>query len=154
MWIFGGYDQGRMKGDTYLEDIWLSVDGEQWDLETDSASWKGRRGHTVNVFDDGTGEALYLIGGFEVDEATGYRQYTNDVWRSVDGHNWIQIKARTDSYTDTTISDWNPRFSHSTVNVSFGGIDYLYVIGGSAMRENYSGLYSWGSPWKVNRSGE
>ena len=74
MWIFGGYDSGRMKGDTYLEDIWNSANGKDWTLVTDSAPWKGRRGHTVTVFNDGTGDALYLIGGFEVDEATGYRQ--------------------------------------------------------------------------------
>ena len=142
MWIFGGYDQGRMKGDTYLEDIWSSEDGESWALETENAPWKGRRGHSVNVFNDGTGEALYLIGGFEVDEATKYRQYTNDVWKSSDGVNWIQVKERTDSYADTTISDWNPRFNHSCLRVNFDGKDYLYIIGGSAMRENYSGLYS------------
>lgn len=142
MWIFGGYDQGRMKGDTYLEDVWSSTNGEQWTLVTDSAPWKGRRGHSINVFNDGSGNAMYLIGGFEVDEDTGYRQYTNDVWKSTDGLNWTQIKARTDAYADTTVTDWDPRFNHSCVNASFEGKDYLYILGGAAMRENYSGLYS------------
>jgi len=142
LWIFGGYDSGRMRGDTYLEDIWSSDDGINWTLVSDSAAWKGRRGHTVNVFDNGSGEALYLVGGFEVDEATGYRQYTNDVWRSYDGVNWEQVKPRTDTYTDTSIHDFDPRFNHSCINVTFNDTAYLYLVGGAAMRENYSGLYS------------
>lgn len=142
IWILGGYDSGKMKGDTYLEDIWSSTDGETWTLETENAPWKGRRGHSVNVFDDGSGDALFLIGGFEVDEATGYRQYTNDVWKSVDGVNWNRIKERTYPPADTTITDWTPRFNHVCLNVAHENVDYLYLIGGQSMLEDYSALYS------------
>jgi hypothetical protein len=141
LWILGGYDSGRIKGDTYLEDVWNSTNGKDWNLVTDSAPWKGRRGHTVTVFNDGTGEALYLIGGFEVDEKTGYRQYTNDVWKSVDGVNWTQIKKRTYPVENMS-SDFMPRFNHSCVVANHGGINYLYIIGGSTMIENTEGGYS------------
>jgi hypothetical protein len=141
MWIFGGYDSGRMKGDTYLEDIWNSTNGKDWTLVTDSAPWKGRRGHTVTVFDDGTGEALYLVGGFEVDEATGYRQYTNDCWKSADGITWTQIKKRTYTVEDMN-ADFMPRFNHACVAATHGGKNYLYLIGGATMLENAVGAYS------------
>jgi hypothetical protein len=141
LWIFGGYDSGRTKGDTYLEDVWNSTNGKDWTLVTDSAQWKGRRGHTVTVFNDGTGDALYLIGGFEVDEKTGYRQYTNDVWKSTDGITWTQIKKRTDPI-DNMNADFMPRFNHSCVVANHGGRNYLYVIGGATMIEGTEGGYS------------
>ncbi len=141
LWIFGGYDSGRTKGDTYLEDVWSSSDGKEWSLVTDSAPWKGRQGHTVTVFNDGSGDALYLVGGFEVDEKTGYRQYTNDVWKSVDGLNWIQIKNRTYPIEDMSL-DFMPRFNHTCLTASHQGTDYLYIIGGSTMLEQVEGVYS------------
>jgi hypothetical protein len=141
IWIFGGYNSGRLQGDTYLEDVWNSSDGKEWTLVTDSAPWKGRRGHTVTVFDDGNGEALYLIGGFEVDEQTGYRQYANDCWKSTDGTAWTRIKERT-TPAAVTDADFVPRFNHACLTVSRGGVNYLYLIGGSAMRENTEGGYA------------
>jgi hypothetical protein len=141
LWVIGGYDSGRTLGDSYLEDVWNSTDGERWSLVTASAPWKGRRGHSVTVFDDGTGEALYLVGGFEVDEETGYRQYTNDVWRSTDGKNWTRIKERTYPVEDMN-ADFMPRFNHTCVAANHGGTNYLYLMGGSTMLENYEGTYS------------
>lgn len=141
LWVFGGYDSGRRNGDTYLEDIWNSANGKDWTLVSDSAPWKGRRGHTVTVFNDGTGDALYLTGGFEVDEKTGYRQYTNDCWKSADGINWTQIKKRTYPINDMD-ADFMPRFNHVCLAVNHGGVNYLYLIGGSTMLENAVGEYS------------
>jgi hypothetical protein len=140
LWIFGGYYAGEMKGDTYHEDVWNSVDGKNWERVQDSAPWHGRRGHTVTVFDDGTGEAMYLTGGFEVNESNGYRQYTNDVWKSTDGKNWQQIKERTYPESDTA-GDWFPRMNH-TVVVAGQGKKFMYLIGGSTMRESGNAVYS------------
>ena len=100
LWVIGGYNPGLVKGDTYLEDVWSSEDGVNWTEETASAPWLGRRGHASVVFDDGGGEAMYVIGGFVVDEETGYREYRNDVWRSTDGSSWSQIKERTEPELD------------------------------------------------------
>ncbi len=141
MWIFGGYDPGRLSGDSYLEDVWNSSDGKDWSLVTGDAPWKGRRGHTVTVFDDGTGEALYLVGGFEVDEKTGYRQYTNDVWRSSNGQEWERMKERTYPVDDMD-AGFMPRFNHVCVSATHGGTGYLYLIGGGTMLEDFEGYYS------------
>ncbi|MFA6127909.1 MAG: hypothetical protein WC699_11430 [Bacteroidales bacterium] len=141
LWIFGGYYSGEMKGDTYHEDVWNSADGKTWEPVQDSAPWMGRRGHTVTVFDDGTGEAMFLIGGFTVNEATGYRQYTNDVWKSTDGASWTQVKARTYPELDS-LYDFFPRMNHAVVVASHGGKKYMYLIGGSTMMETGSARYA------------
>ena len=138
LWVMGGYGPGSVQGDSYLEDVWSSQDGETWNQVSSSAPWLGRRGHASVVFDDGSGEAIYLIGGFEVNEETGYRQYTNDVWRSIDGAEWTRIKERTYPELDS-IFDWPPRFNHTCVVAQHGGIDYIYLIGGSAMMEDSLG---------------
>lgn len=141
LWVLGGYNPGAVIGDTYYEDVWSSADGETWELVTDSAAWLGRRGHKVVAFDDGSGEAMYLIGGFSVDESTGYRQYCNDVWRSTDGENWTELVER--SYPDTVNGDTLfPRMDHAAVVARHGGQDYIYVIGGRTQLEDHSGTYA------------
>lgn len=141
IWVMGGYNPGQVRGDTYMEDVWSSSDGKNWKLETGSAPWLGRRGHTSVVFDDGTGEAIYVIGGFVVNEETGYREYRNDVWRSADGTEWIQVKERTYPELDSP-DDWFPRFNHASVVATHGGIDYIYLLGGATMLEDHSVRYS------------
>ncbi len=142
LWVFGGYNPGVRKGDPYYEDVWSSADGKSWEQVQDSAPWKGRRGHTVTVFDDGNGEALYLAGGFSVDEATGRRQYNNDVWKSTDGATWILIKERTYARPDSLRNDWFPRMNHAMVVATHGGRKYMYLIGGSTMFESGSVKYA------------
>jgi len=141
IWVMGGYNPGVVKGDTYLEDVWSSADGETWTEATGSAPWMGRRGLASVVFDDGSGEAIYVIGGFAVNEETGYREYTNDVWRSTDGAAWTQIKERTYPEPDS-LYDWLPRFNHTCIVTNHGGTDYIYPIGGSTMLEEHNARYS------------
>ncbi len=144
LWVIGGYNPGERKNDSYLEDVWSSSDGLSWELVTDNAPFKGRRGHTVTVFDDGTGEAMFLVGGFTVDEETGYREYNNDVWRSEDGKNWTEIKVRAYPLRGNLpyIHDWFPRMNHVTLAANHGGTNYLYIIGGSTMLEDVESRYS------------
>jgi hypothetical protein len=141
IWVLGGYNGGITFGDTYYEDVWSSEDGEKWTEELEVAPWHGRRGHSVVVHDAGDGEAMYLIGGFEVDEETGYRQYTNDVWRSIDGKNWSQIKERTEPPLDS-LYDWYPRMEHSCVVKSIDGEDFVYLVAGRSMREDINGRFA------------
>jgi hypothetical protein len=141
LWIIGGYNPGAVSGDTYLEDVWSSGDGKSWKLETASAPWLGRRGHASVVFDNGTGPAIYVIGGFAVNEETGYREYRNDVWRSVDGQNWREIKESTRPGLDS-LYDWFPRFNHCCVTANHGGTDYIYLIGGYTMLEDHDARYA------------
>lgn len=155
MWVFGGYNPGEVKNDTYYEDVWSSDDGETWELVTSNAPWNGRRGHTVNVFDDGNGEAMYLIGGFEVNEETGHRQYTNDVWKTQNGADWVQLKDRNYTNIDSldafnervyppidSLDDWFPRMNHVTVSATHNGTSFLYIIGGATQLENHDGRYA------------
>ncbi len=141
LWVMGGYNPGLLKGDTYLEDVWSSADGLNWKEETSSAPWLGRRGHASVVFDDGSGEAMYVIGGFVVNEETGYREYRNDVWRSTDGANWTQIKEGSEPELDS-LYDWFPRFNHACVVASHGGTAYIYLIGGVTQLEGFDARYS------------
>lgn len=114
IWVFGGYDSTRRGNqDTYMEDVWSSSDGEHWTLVTDTAQWKGRRGHAAVTFDG----AMYIIGGFVVDEETKERGYKNDVYMSLDGVRWTLI-------ADT--NDWGPRMNHSVVVSG----NKMYLFGG------------------------
>jgi len=141
LWVFGGYNPGVIKGDTYYEDVWNSADGISWALIEGKAPWHGRRGHQVLVFNDGGGDAMYLIGGFAVNEETGYREYTNDVWKSVNGKDWEQLKPRTYPELDAE-DDWFPRFNHGLVTATHGGINYMYIIAGASMMEERSARYA------------
>lgn len=141
LWIFGGYNPGKTSGDTYYEDVWRSADGTSWEMVIEKAPWNGRRGHEVVVFDDGSGEALYLIGGFMVDETTGYRQYANDVWRSTNGSNWLQIKETVFPPVDS-LFDWYPRMEHSCVVKEVDGIDFIYLVAGRSMQDSIDGRFA------------
>lgn len=142
LWVMGGYNPGQTKGDPYYEDVWSSADGKTWEQVLTNAPWKGRRGHTVTVFDDGTGEAMFLIGGFSVDEATGYRQYNNDVWKSTDGANWELIRERTYHTIPDSLNNWFPRMNHALVVTANGEKKNMYLIGGSTMLEDHNARYS------------
>ncbi len=141
IWVFGGYNPGVVKGDTYYEDVWSSSDGESWNCVLEKAPWLGRRGHQLVVFDDGSGDAMFLVGGFTVNEENGYREYGNDVWKSTNGVDWTELKPRTHPPKDT-VGDWQPRFNHSLVVANHGGTDYMYIIGGALMRDNYPAQYA------------
>jgi hypothetical protein len=140
LWVLGGYTPGNVKGDSYFEDVWRSGDGVAWKQTIERAPWHGRRGHEVVVFDDGSGEAMYLIGGFTVNEEEGTRHYSNDVWRSRDGATWTEIKplSNLDSSDSTT---WAPRANHRVISITQGGVSYLLLTGGQTL---------WGEKKPVN----
>lgn len=141
LYLVGGYNPGQFDGDPYFEDVWKSANGEKWSQVTSDAPWLGRRGHQLVTFNDGTGNALYIIGGFSVSETTGERAYNNDVWKSTDGATWTEIKTNNDvDVKDTT--DWVARMNHKCVVANHGGQDYIYLVGGSTMKANMEGRYA------------
>ena len=102
----------------FFDDVWKSSDGIQWTELTDSAGWQGRAGLSSVVFNDD----IYIMGGsFNDDPAIiggpPVRVYFNDVWKSGDGENWIQL---TDS------AAWAPRAGAISVVKD----DYMYLLGG------------------------
>jgi len=150
LWVIGGYNPGSREGDSYLEDVWYSADGSGWELATGSAPWLGRRGHAAVVFNDGSGESIYILGGFSVDESTGRRQYNNDVWKTTDGINWACIKENSVTTLQSSI-DWMPRFNHRCEVMKAGNRDYIYLIAGSFMEHNspaYTGLTYLNDVWR------
>jgi N-acetylneuraminic acid mutarotase len=91
LWILGGYGYQGVNKDSYLEDVWYSEDGENWECATMNAPWKGRTGHSVVTLND----KMILIGGYAVDEdgesTHETNHYMNDVWESDDGQEWEKI---------------------------------------------------------------
>jgi len=141
LYIAGGYNHGNFSEDPYFEDVWKSADGLVWTNVTANAPWLGRRGHALITFNDGSGDALYLIGGFSVDEVTGKRAYNNDVWKSTDGATWTAIKTTTETTINST-TDFVARMHHQCVVANHGGQDYIYMIGGNTMEEDIEGRYA------------
>ncbi len=66
MWVIGGNTGGAN-----VNTVYWSTDGNNW-YQINNAGFSGRSYHTAVVFDDGNGEAIYVIGG----TAGG-----NEVWR-------------------------------------------------------------------------
>ena len=78
MWVIGGYS-----GSTYLNDVWSSTDGVNWNEATANAAFSGRAGLTSFVFNN----AMWVIGG----DANG--SFLNDAWFSTDGVHWTEANA-------------------------------------------------------------
>ena len=103
----------------FFNDVWRSEDGENWEQMTAAAPWEGRAGLSAVMFQ---GE-IYVMGGSVNDDSSivgpggPARIYFNDVWKSENGSDWVQL---TDS------ASWAPRAGGIAVVKD----DYLYMIGG------------------------
>lgn len=86
MWIVGGdANQGH-----YQNDVWNSVDGENWDLINDSVPWGPRAMHYTVAFKN----KIWIMGGQTVPQiADAEEKYYYDIWNSTDGINWAKVKV-------------------------------------------------------------
>lgn len=111
MWIVGGgtYQTPDVPGRLFNNDVWSSVDGENWTQVLSNAPWQPRQYHDVEVFDG----RMWVIGGWNWGDL-------DDVWSSTDGINWEQLP-------DTP---WTARHASS----AFVYDDSLWIVGGSAMQ--------------------
>lgn len=75
----------------YLDDVWSSMDGENWILETDEPGFMARALHQAVVFNG----KLFVIGGYRINGAP-----SNDIWSTVDGKNWVQEKENAEFPAD------------------------------------------------------
>ncbi len=119
MWFAGGYNAA---GGNFPKDVYSSTNGIAWTLETNTAAWPGRLGHQIATYNDGSGEKMYLMGGY----TSGY---LNDVWVSADGISWTQL---------TPSASWAGR-------LTFGGFNYngqMLVFGGQATPDFLNDVYS------------
>ena len=116
--ILNPMDSSLVSVSDFFDDVWASADGVNWTEMTDSAGWTGRAGLSAAVYNN----EIYVMGGSTNDDAAviggpPIRIYYNDVWKSADGKNWVQLS---DS------ADWSPRAGGIAVVKD----DYLYMIGG------------------------
>lgn len=81
MWVIGG---GQYDARTYLDDVWSSADGVQWDRVLEHAPWAPRHYHSITAFDD----KIWVVAG----STQAHPEGTNDVWYSSDGVKWTQLK--------------------------------------------------------------
>ena len=122
IYVIGGND-----GTNTLNDVWKSTDGKTWTNETQSTAtnqkFTPRFEHSSVVM---SGE-IYVIGGQSA--VTGSTNYLNDVWKSTDGATWTQVISNT-ATTPTTTNQFSQRAIHSSVSISSGPHQGIYVIGG------------------------
>ena len=123
LYVLGGYDSNK-KYPYYLNDVWSSVDGAEWRLETSDAEWPERYWHQV-VSHQGR---MYVLGG---DQLGGGHQ-GNDVWSSVDGKVWQQ---------ETTSAGWKRRYAHQALSRH----GRIYVLGGVSEEDHYVVADMWSS---------
>jgi hypothetical protein len=111
MWVMGGTENFYEDNEQTLKnDVWSSVDGKDWKLETEHAAWN-KRTHAQAVVFDGK---LWLMGGGRWHPETIPQ---NDVWCSEDGVNWTLV---------TPAARWAPRMWFSLV--VYRG--HMWVLGG------------------------
>ncbi len=84
-WVLGGMEYAS---NTFLNDIWSSSDGKNWNMTIEHAEWSPRKGHTVVEFEN----KLWLFGGaIGVDKDKSPNKYVNDIWSSTDGIRWTNV---------------------------------------------------------------
>lgn len=78
---------GSIQGGQRMNDVWSTINGVNWVLETASAPFTERSEHVMAVQDDG--EVMYLFGGHGIDPNTGITvDDLNDVWVTQNGTDW------------------------------------------------------------------
>lgn len=129
IWVIGGRNLGDIEGSwecapwfvQYFNDVWSSLDGENWVQETEAAPWAPRSLHAAVVYDD----KIWVMGGYSPDAG-----YFSDVWYSSDGINWIQ---------EAEAAPWGPRAGHTAVVYQ----DHLLVIGGESKTATYGDVWAY-----------
>jgi hypothetical protein len=116
MWIIGGGLYGPPPSywpEVYYNDVWSSEDGINWVCETPDAQFAPRIHHNVAVFDN---KIWVMDGHYDIYNT---KKLLNDVWYSLDGKTWNELK-------DTP---WSPR--HATATFIYNG--ELYLMGGCCL---------------------
>lgn len=126
-------------------DVWSSIDGRSWVLETSAPAFGRRWFHKVLVYND----ALWLIGGF-TPTPVGTGGSSSQVWRSTNGVDWQQISfaapINASSVMAAAATVFNNRMwivvggeSHSSSDgITWTAESALDVIAGGVAREHAS----------------
>jgi hypothetical protein len=103
----------------------------QWIKATDNGKFAPRDGAGALVYDG----AMWLIGGWNPDDKNLFPKIcSNDVWTSINGLEWTQVKPNTfiDAYFNSKL-DWEGR--HTVGYVVFD--ESMWIIGGDANQGHY-----------------
>ncbi len=119
LWVIAGMGSG---GSPVYNDVWWSVNGVDWYAATENAAFGKRSAFAAAVFDDGTGEKMYVIGGY-----TGTAD-TNDTWSSEDGITWSRVSS-------------NAGFAPRRALGSLVYRDRLYIAGGFDSTKLYGDVW-------------
>lgn len=92
--------------------ISYTSDGVTWNDYT-NLPFQKRLASTFFVFNDGNGDAMWILGG------SGFGGEYNDVWKSYDGVNWNQVLIN---------APWSKRGSHTSVVFN----NKMWVMGGNS----------------------
>jgi len=111
LWILGGTENYYFGDEKSLKnDVWSSVDGKKWKLETTSAGWAPRAYHQAAVLNG----KMYVFGGGNY--VPQYKAFS-DVWSSRDGIHWKE---------ETSAAPWHERIWFSSVVYR----DRIWLLGG------------------------
>jgi hypothetical protein len=176
MYVVGGYasqlfDERSNCGDyacgdvdasayrAYMNDVWRSKDGENWELITNGSTteetrFPGRGGHQMLLLPahKSIPAYFYVFGGRGGDPTTNDLIYYNDVWRTPahDTRLWEQV--------NTSLIGWEPRTSHVAILETPSALNQntrnILLYGGkSADGEILQDVWMWrpdfeGDPWR------
>ncbi len=128
LYLLGGFNYESK----YLNDIWSSKNGIDWELEVQSAEWSGREGHQLVSFKG----KFWILGG------VGENGPLNDVWVSQNCVDWECV-------SETSL--WEKRCFHNVEEFQ----SKLWLMGGDNTNQLFSSkdgatweLFSTPNPWK------
>jgi hypothetical protein len=118
-------DQPRMAARKFLNDVWSSTNGRDWELVCAEAPWCGRSNADVAVWNDeiwvlaGTNGIAGADGKLPEEEDVLTEGNRNDCWHSPDGVNWVEHPG----------TPWKPRHASSL----FVFDDALWIAAGNVL---------------------
>ncbi|KAL0586693.1 hypothetical protein ABG067_003681 [Albugo candida] len=114
----------------YMQDVWRSVDGANWEALNVSSAFPERGEHTMTSFQG----SLYIMGGRTGNTQSASRSaLLNDIWKSTDGALWT---------IETSQASWSPRAKHSVLVVP-GDSEELLLMFGESEEGVLGDVWSW-----------
>lgn len=133
LWATHGDNGDSYFDRTYSNYVWSSRDGQDWTLESSDAN-SARSEHSAISFNG----KMWIIHGYDHEEAYGYREYQRNVYSSSDGEAWNWA-----SY-----GPFPPRSGHHSIVFD----DKLWVFGGTDFRKTVSNNYL-NDTWSMDTNG-
>ena len=121
MWAIAG----DIHYDSAENDTYNSTEGISWTHQTAGPAYPARTGLTCLAFDAGSGEKMWIIGGYS-------GGVLNDVWTSTDGKAFYEVIGG---------NRFPARQEHQSVVFDDGGGSQMWVIGGT-------GAVTYNDVWK------